>query len=326
MAETISVVVPVFNNEPTLAETCRQIIEVHESSFKDLDLELIFVNDGSSDESWQELLRLQHFYKQKITLLNLSRNFGQTAALFAGFQHATGDAIICISADLQDPIALMGKMVAHWKNNAEIVICYRRDRTDGFFARIFSTLAYSIARLSYKELPKGGFDYWLMSKRVCQLLGSLTGRSFLVQGYLSSLGFAKAFIPYTRVTRPVGRSGYSFWKKLEFVIQLIIDSYVPIRFMSCLGLFIATSGVVYSLVIVYAWFMNQTPFRGWVPLMIVAMIIGGGLMTMVGIIGEYVWRLYDDHRGLPRYIVETKSTSEAQKHRSVNAPGAHAGR
>ncbi len=313
MAESISVVVPVFNNEPTLAETCRQILEIHESGFKDLELELIFVNDGSTDGSWEELLRLQRRNKQEISLLNLSRNFGQTAALFAGLQHATGDAVICISADLQDPIALMAKMVAYWREDAEIVICYRQDRTDGFLAKMFSRFAYSVARLAYAELPKGGFDYWLMSKRVCQLLSSLTGRSFLLQGYLSSLGFAKVFIPYTRVKRPVGRSGYSFWKKLEFVIQLITDSYVPIRFMSCLGLFTAICGVVYSLAITYAWFMNKTPFSGWAPLMILVMMIGGMLMVMLGVIGEYIWRLYDEQRGIPRYIVETKSMSEVRR-------------
>src|SRR6185436_16381531 len=104
MSKIVSVVVPVFNNQPTLDETCRQIIEVHESSFNDLKLDLIFVNDGSTDKSWEELLRLKDLYKDKISLINLSRNFGQTGALFAGFNNARGDAVICVSADLQDPI------------------------------------------------------------------------------------------------------------------------------------------------------------------------------------------------------------------------------
>jgi polyisoprenyl-phosphate glycosyltransferase len=313
MAETISVVVPVFNNEPTLAETCRQILEVHESGFKDLELELIFVNDGSTDGSWEELRRLQRLNKQEITLLNLSRNFGQRGAEFAGFDHARGDAVICISADLQDPIALMAKMVAYWKEDAEIVICYRRDRTDGFLKKVFSRLAYSIARISNRELPKGGFDYWLMSKRVCRLLGSFKGRNFFVQGYLSSLGFTKAFIPYTRVKRPIGRSSYSFWDNLGAVIDLLIDSYVPIRLMSCLGGFVTLCGIAYSLGIVYSWFLDNTPFSGWAPLMILVMVFGGILMVMLGIVGEYVWRIYDIQRDVPRYIVETKSISAARR-------------
>lgn len=307
MADIISVVVPVYNNQPTLEETCRQIIEVHARGFRELELEIIFVNDGSTDQSWEELLRLQRLHQDKITLLNLSRNFGQTGALFAGFEHARGDAIICISADLQDPIDLMEKMVACWKNNAEIVICYREGRNDGLFSRAFSSIAHSIARVSYTELPTGGFDYWLMSRRVCETFFVIKERNIFLQGYLSSIiGFNRVLIPYVRMKRTVGRSGYSFWKKLGFVIILLADSSVPIRFMMCLGAFISLCGGIYSLLIVYAWLMNRTPFSGWAPLMILVMMIGGALMVMLGMIGEYIWRIYDNQRGFPRFIVESR--------------------
>ena len=266
MAETISVVVPVYNNQPTLEETARQIIEVHARGFSEFELEIIFVNDGSTDKSWEELLRLQHLHHDRISLINLSRNFGQSGALFAGFEHARGDAIICISADLQDPIDLMEKMVACWKNNAEIVICYREGRNDGFFSSTFSSIAHSIARVSYAELPTGGFDYWLMSRRVCETLRAFKERNVFLQGYLSSVGFSKVFIPYVRMKRAVGQSGYSFWKKLGFVIILLVKSSVPIQFMMCLGAFISLCGAIYSLLIVYAWLMNRTPFSGWAPL------------------------------------------------------------
>jgi len=309
MAEIISVVVPVYNNQPTLEETSRQIMEVHERSFREFELEIIFVNDGSTDKSWEELLRLQRLHQDRISVVNLSRNFGQSGALFAGFEHARGDAIICVSADLQDPIYLMEKMVACWKNNAEIVICYRESRNDGFFPRTFSSIAYSIARVSYAELPKGGFDYWLMSRRVCKTLCVVNERNVFLQGYLSSVGFSKVFIPYVRMKRTVGQSGYSFWKKLGFVIVLLADSSVPIRFMMCLGACISLFGAIYSLLIVYAWLINRTPFSGWAPLMILIMMIGGILMIMLGMIGEYIWRIYDNQRGFPRFIVESRSLS-----------------
>src|SRR4051794_18364523 len=114
MSDIISVIVPVYNNQPTLDETCRQIMEVHDRGFRELELEIIFVNDGSTDNSWDELLRLRRLHKERISLINLSRNFGQAGALFAGFNHARGDAVVCVSADLQDPISLMAKMVACW--------------------------------------------------------------------------------------------------------------------------------------------------------------------------------------------------------------------
>jgi len=282
-------------------------MEVHDKSFKDLELEVMFVNDGSTDKSWEELLRLKDTYEEQITLLNLSRNFGQLAALFAAFNHIRGDAVICISADLQDPISLMAKMVAYWRNDTEIVVCYRENRTDEPFSQVLSKIVYSIARVSYSELPRGGFDYWLMSRKVCELLCSLKGRHNFLQGNLLSVGFSKAFIPYTRMRRAVGKSGYSFGKKLHLAIDYVVDSsYLPIRFMSCVGAFISLSGAIYSVLIGYAWLVHQTPFPGWAPLMIVLMFIGGILMIMLGVIGEYVWRIYDDLKGFPPFIVETK--------------------
>ena len=310
MSQTISVVVPVHNNLPTLEETCRQILDVHQRDFSDLDLELIFVNDGSTDKSWEELERLQRLHKGTVSLINLSRNFGQLGAVFAGFNKARGDAVICVSADLQDPIDLMAKMVAYWKSNTEIVICYREDRNDRFFMRKLSNLAWSFARVSYPELPKGGFDYWLMSRRVCGLLCSFKGRHNFIRGYLVSMGFSKAFIPYTRMQRKVGQSSYTFEKKLTLVIDILVESYLPIRFMSCLGAFISLCGAIYSLLIIYAWLMHQTPFSGWAPLMIVSMMIGGVLMIMLGLIGEYIWRIYDNQKDFPHFIVETKPDPE----------------
>ena len=310
MPETVSVVVPVFNNQPTLEETCRQILEVHDTSFKDLELEVIFVNDGSTDTSWNELLRLRELHSDKISLLQLSRNFGQLGALFAGFNNARGDAVICVSADLQDPISLMGKMVAYWRNGTEIVICHREGRKDGFLPRLLSRFGHAIARIAYPGLPKGGFDYWLMSKRVCKLLCSFEAREIFLQGHLLSLGFSQAVIPYTRRQRPSGRSSYTFGKKLGAAITLLVNSPVPIRVMSGLGLFMSLCGVLYSVLIVYGWLMHQTPFSGWAPLMIVSMIVGGVLMTMLGLIGEYVWRIYDSMRNVPLFVIETRLMPE----------------
>ena len=310
MPRIVSVVVPVFNNEPTLEETCRQIMEVHQNNFSDLKLEIIFVNDGSTDGSWQELTRLQKAHKETVCLIRLSRNFGQLGALFAGFNNARGDAVICVSADLQDPISLMAKMVAFWKENAEIVICYRENRDENVVARKTSALAYSIARISSPGLPDGGFDYWLMSRKICKMLCSFKGRHNFIQGYLVSLGFSKVLIPYTRTQRKVGKSGYSFGKKFKIVIDFLVDSsYLPIRFMSSLGAVISLCSVIYSGFIVYAWLINETPFAGWAPLIMVTMLMSGILMVMLGVIGEYIWRIHDNIRDFPLFIVETRSMS-----------------
>lgn len=320
MAATVSVVVPVFNNQQTLEETCSQLLAVHEGSFSDLELEIVFVNDGSGDGSWLELLRLKELHGDRITLLNLSRNFGQHGALLAGFNRARGDAVVCVSADLQDPISLIARMVELWRAGTDVVIAYRQGRAEGFFTRLFSNLAYVVARASYPALPKGGFDYWLMSRRVCKLFCSLKGRHNFLQGNLLAIGFSRAFIPYTRVKRKVGRSGYSFFKKIVIVIDFFMSaSYLPIRILSCVGALIAFAGAVYSLLIVYAWYTHQTPIAGWAPLMIIQMVIGGMIMLMLGIIGEYVVRVYDNLRDFPLFIVEEGSSVVGESGRTTHS-------
>lgn len=311
MRKTVSVVVPVFNNAPTLEETCRQILHVHESAFKHLGLEIIFVNDGSKDDSWQELLRLKGLYADKVSLVNLSRNFGQVAALFAGFNRTRGDAVINVSADLQDPISLMGRMVAHWEGGSDLVIGYRENRSDGVIRRMFSRIAYRVARISCPELPRGGFDYWLMSRRVCDLLCSLKGRHNFLHGELMNVGFTRTFIPYTRVQRKVGKSSYTIAKKVKIFIDFLVDSsYVPLRFMSALGALTACSGLAYSMSITYGWWTHRTPFPGWAPIMIMLMVIGGIIMIMLGVIGEYIWRMYDNIKDYPFFIVSEESLKD----------------
>ncbi len=137
---------------------------------------------------------------------------------------------------------------------------------------------------------------------------SLKGRHNFLQGYLLSLGFRKAFIPYVRLSRKTGKSGYRLGKKMKIVVDFIIDSsYLPIRFMSCMGVLISIAGAVYSLLIVYAWLMHRTPFTGWAPLMMLTLLLGGVILTMLGVIGEYLWRIYDNTRRFPLFIVDEES-------------------
>ena len=283
----------------------------HSENFEQYALEILCVNDGSKDASWQVLQNLKRRYPSVMTLVNLSRNFGQYGALHAGFSRAKGDAMICISADLQDPTSLIPQMVKHWAAGTEVVICYREQRQDGALRRIFSKAAYSVARLSYPDLPQGGFDYWLMSRRVCDLLNGFKGRHNFIQGYLTALGFSKTFIPYVRRERPHGKSGYTLAKTFKITIDFFVDSsYLPIRAMSLLGAIFTLGGFIYSLLILWAWANGKTPFLGWAPLMIMVMVIGGMLMMMLGVIGEYIWRIYDNIKDFPVYIVDDEKKSD----------------
>jgi dolichol-phosphate mannosyltransferase len=307
----ISIVVPVFRNKETVGETCRQAMNVHEQHFPHLGLEILFVDDGSADDTWEELQRLQHAHPQFVSLLKLSRNFGQVSAILAGYDAAQGDAVITISADLQDPVSLMAEMVAQWERGQEVVIAHRESRNDDVAATLFSRIAYGIARRANPRIPPGGFDYLLLSRRAALTLVSFRGRHRFFQGDVLWLGLPTTFLPYARERRKHGISGWSFAKKFKYFTDLILDSsYFPIRLMSSLGFLTASAGLVYALVIVATWFFNQTPFTGWAPIMILLLVIGGLIMMMLGVIGEYLWRIYDDVKERPIYLVEQHTSRQ----------------
>lgn len=301
----ISVVVPVYQNRETVGETCRRVLQARAQSFPHLDVEIVFVDDGSPDGSWGELERVRADYPDHVCLVKLSRNFGQVSAILAGYEAAQGDAVITLSADLQDPVEVMAQMISHWEKGQEIVIAHRVSRDDDATATLFSRIAYGFARRANPRIPAGGFDYLLLSRRAAELMRSFNGQHRFFQGDVLWLGLPTTLIPYARERRKHGKSGWTFAKKFKYFTDLILDSsYLPIRLMSSLGFLTASAGLLYALVIVVAWFRGQTPFTGWAPIMVTILIVGGLIMMMLGIIGEYLWRIYDDIKKRPLYIVE----------------------
>jgi glycosyltransferase involved in cell wall biosynthesis len=229
------------------------------------------------------------------------------AAMLAGFKEATGDAVINMSADLQDPIGLIPQMVEKWEAGSELVVCFRAERADSFAARALSRMAYGLLRVSLPEIPKGGFDFVLMDRVVMDAFNAIDVRHRFFQGDLLWTGYRTSFIPYQRRKRTIGRSQYNFGKKLKNFVDAILDaSYLPIRFISVLGFITAGLGFIYSVTVVLSWLAGDTPFTGWAPLMITILIIGGLIMIMLGVIGEYVWRINEEVRKRPNYIVRDK--------------------
>lgn len=310
----ISVVVPVYNNEGSLLENFRQIYDQYRQTLSDYDLEVVYVNDGSKDDSWTVLEQLKAEHPEHVTIARLSRNFGQICAILAGYEIARGDAVITMSADLQDPVSLISDMVSNWANGNEIVIAHREKREDGAVASSFSRIAYGIARRANPRIPTGGFDYLLLSRRATEILCTFKGHHRFFQGEVLWLGLPTVFLPYTRQERKQGKSGWTFSKKFKYFIDLVLDSsYLPIRAMSGLGAIVALSGVLYSLVIVVNWLFGNTPYSGWAPIMITILMVGGLLMMMLGIIGEYIWRMYDTIQDRPLYVIERESRSESSR-------------
>lgn len=300
----LSFVIPVFRNEGSITPTYEKITGLMQKL--SLDYEFVFVNDGSDDNSMQELTAL-HEQDSKVKVLSFSRNFGQVPAIIAGMKEVTGAAAVSMSADLQEPIELIENMISKWQSGNEIVIGHRVDREDSFIANKASAVFYSLMKYVNPKMPKGGFDFLLIDQKAIAVFNQIDERNRFFQGDILWLGFSVAFIPYSRLKRTIGKSQWTLSKKLKYFIDgLLNTSYIPIRLMSLLGIIISFFGFLYAIVIAYNRFINNTPFEGWAPIMILILIIGGLIMLMLGIIGEYVWRTYDETRKRPLYIIKDK--------------------
>jgi polyisoprenyl-phosphate glycosyltransferase len=302
-AATISFVIPVFRNERAVTLTYQKITAVCQAQLPNLAREFVFVDDGSDDGSLAELVALAKS-DPGVRVVALTRNFGQMAAILAGLRVATGDMVLQLSADLQDPPELVPQMVAAHLKGSEVVIAFRENRQDALASRITSRLFYAVVRLSFPQMPPGGFDFLLMSRRALDAFNTIDVRNRFFQGDVLWLGYSTTFIPYTRAKRTIGRSQYTFAKRLKNSLDAILDSsYLPIRFISLAGVLTALTGFLYAIDIAYYRLRHDAAFPGWAPIMIVTLLIGGMLMLMLGIIGEYVWRIYDEVKGKPNYII-----------------------
>lgn len=302
----ISLVVPVYHNEGAISTTHKKIKSVFANDLSHCEYEIMFVDDGSKDDSLSEILSLRKC-DPRVKVITFTRNFGQMAAMLAGFREVTGDAIINISADLQDPVELIPQMVRKWEEGSETVICYRTDRSDTWAAKLFSSLAYGLLRMSLPQIPPGGFDFVLMDRKVMDEFNAIDVRHRFFQGDLLWTGYRTSLIPYVRLRRTIGKSQYSFAKKLKNFLDALLDtSYLPIRFISLMGVLTSALGILYSATIMFSWLRGETPFQGWAPLMIAILLVGGMIMLMLGVIGEYIWRINEEVRKRPNYVVRDK--------------------
>jgi len=302
----ISYVVPVYNNSGSLRLTWQGIRDLFATELPDHQYEIVFVNDGSKDDSWEQI-QLLAAEDGNVRPFRFTRNFGQVPAIIAGYHESKGDAVINISADLQDPIELTATMVRNWEAGFDVVIGNRNDRDDSFTSNLFSKIAYGILRMSNPNIPQGGFDFVLMSRRATDTFLSYHGRNRYFQGDILWAGYRTAFLPYARRKRTIGKSQYNFGRKLKLFLDYVVDgSYLPIRLMSLSGVAVSAFGVIYAAVVTAAWALRATPFPGWAPLMIAGLLIGGMIMLMLGVIGEYLWRILDEVKQKPMFILEER--------------------
>ena len=301
-----TIIIPVFFNEGSLKKTMEKLIDNVISKNGNLEPEVIFIDDGSQDNSLAELFEIKDNYSF-VKIIKFTRNFGQVSAILAGFKNATGDCIINISADLQDPPELITDMLHHFFiGGSPLVICERLDRDESYYRKVTSKFFYKIMqRFTFKNMPVGGFDFFLISAQIKDIIISKNESNAFLQGQILSTGYKPKFIPYHRAKREVGKSRWTFGKKIKYLIDGILGySYLPLRLMTIIGIIVSLSGFFYAIIIVIERIFGNTPFSGWAPIMILILVLSGIQMLMLGIIGEYLWRALDQIRNREPYIIE----------------------
>ena len=303
-----SIIVPVYFNESNLPTTIPALQKILTTlSPVHMDGELIFVDDGSKDRSF-EILKNFAAQDARVKLIRFVKNYGAHTALLAGLDYATGDAIAFIMADLQDPPELLEEMFVAWQKGSKIVIATRSEREDHLIDRIFASVFWGfMRRFALKDIPKGGFDFVLFDRAVRDILVQMRERNSHLMTQILWTGFPPTIIPYIRRKRRLGKSKWTFSKKLKlFIDSAIAFSHVPVRAMSLLGLATACSGFVYAFLILLQRFRIGAPVPGWTSLIVVVLILGGLQMLMLGFIGEYLWRIFDESRHRPMYVTAEK--------------------
>lgn len=302
--DKVSIIVPIYYNELNIPHLYEQMNEKILSR-TDFEAEIVCVDDGSKDGSYKALLELRE-KDNRFKVVKLSRNFGSHTAILAGFAHATGDCMTMVAADLQEPLEIIIEMYEKWKQGKKVVIAVRKDREDGFFQKLFSNTYYSLMqKYALKDMPSGGFDCFFIDKKVRDVLVSMNEKNSSIVGQVLWAGFEMDKIYYVRKKREIGESKWTLSKKIKlFIDSFMAFSYVPIRFISTLGIFISIVGFVLAVFLIVNKFMFNVPVQGWTTMMITLLMLSGIQMLTLGVIGEYLWRNFDESRGRPTYIVE----------------------
>lgn len=305
----IAIVVPCYNEELVLKETSSRLLSICQQlreKYQDLDTRLLFVDDGSRDETWNIICSLSKQHSS-VGGLKLAHNAGHQRALWAGLEWSAQnmDAAISIDADLQDDVEVIPQMVEKFRNGTDIVFGVRKERTtDTFFKKHTAQLFYKMMKRLGGEIVYNHADYRLMSNRTLKALMTFPEQNMFLRGMVKSLGFKQDYVYYDRAERFAGESKYPLSKMLSFALDGITSFSVrPLRCIVFLGLFfilMSISVIIYALA---AYILEET-LPGWTSLLISLWFIGGAILTAMGVIGEYIGKIYFEVKARPRYILD----------------------
>lgn len=298
----LSIIIPVYFNESNLIPLYKSL---KEDVFSKIDsYEVVFVDDGSTDNSWEIISNLA-LEDKNIKSIKLSRNFGSHAAILAGLSNCSGDCAVIKAADMQEPASIIIEMFKEWEKGNKVVLAVRKVRED---KSLFSTIYYYIIKkFVLKNMPNKGFDIYLIDRKVIEVIEALDEKNSALTLQILWCGFKTSQIEYTRQKRVIGESKWTLKKKIKLVVDSIISfSYVPIRFMSFVGFISFIVSIVWMIYVLIAKFIGSIPIEGFTTLMILILFSSGLIMLTLGILGEYIWRILDSSRKRPVYIVSDK--------------------
>jgi dolichol-phosphate mannosyltransferase len=301
----LSVVVPVYCNAGSLPELHREFVAIEpDLATLDLKLQLIFVDDGSVDDSFAELMKIKGA-RPDAKVVKLTRNFGAIAALKTGLDYVEGDCFTLIAADLQDPVDRIVEMARHWREGAKLVLLARRNREDDAGARAFAWLYYRLVRVFlFRDFPERGFDVAFMDKAVLRHLKA-SGKNVNPSLLAYYLGYKPVILHYDRAARRHGRSMWSFAKRLKYFLDSILGfSITPLRTVSAIGLLVALGSGFYTIVMIASVLFYGSPEPGFPTLAVLVSFLTGMNLFVTGVVGEYVWRVFDEVNKRPEAVVD----------------------
>ncbi|GGK78183.1 glycosyltransferase family 2 protein [Rufibacter glacialis] len=302
----LSIVIPCYFNEQNIPATTKELISSESLFDEEVEFEYIFVDDGSGDNTLQELLKFKKLYPSKVKVLKLAGNVGSYNAVVAGMEVASGDCTVIIAADLQDPPELMVQMYNYWKQGFKLVIGNRMDREESPVQKFFSNTFHSIMKkIALKNIPDGGFDYVFFDRQIREEVVKMKERNSNIFYLMTWMGYAYINIPYVRKKREIGKSRWTLQKKIKLLIDSLLSfSFFPIRAISVIGIGLGLGAFIYGLYIMISRFMGFIDVEGWSALMVVVLFVSSFQMIAIGILGEYVWRGLDASRERPLFVVE----------------------
>ena len=303
----ISIIIPVYFNEDSLLDLYTNLKEkvIDELPKYDLDYEIIMVDDGLKDKSYEIMKNLSKL-DNKIILVKLSRNFGEHAAILAGLSKSTGDFAVRKAADLQEPSELIIDMIKKYNEGNSVVLATRADRDEPLLQRTLSSLyAWMMRKFALPNMPKGGFDSFLIDRNVIDVLVQMQEKNTSLMSQILWSGFKTDTVPYTRLKREKGKSRWTFSKKIKLTIDSLLGfSYLPIRMISAIGLLFALTSFISLCIVLYRKIIGSIDVEGYTSL-IILMLFGFGIVIFsLGILGEYIWRMFDATRNRPPFIID----------------------